>query len=131
MPVSTEVKLSTLSYIILYVKDTKKAVPFYRDTLGVKVKSDEEGWVELETGSVTVALHGHDQTPPAHSETQPIVVFNVENIHQAYEALKTKGVKFEHEPVVVCEAGPEQVGMSASFRDPDGNRLSIFGMSKK
>jgi lactoylglutathione lyase len=131
MPVSADVKLSTLAYIILYVKDTKKSVPFYRDTLGLKVKANEEGWVELESGAVTLALHGHDQHKPIQSETQPIVVFQVENVQQAYEGLKAKGVKFHSEPHIVCEAGPEQVGKSADFEDLDGNRLSIFGLCKK
>jgi catechol 2,3-dioxygenase-like lactoylglutathione lyase family enzyme len=128
MPVSTDVKLSTLSYVILYVKDTAKTVPFYRDTLGMKVKVDEQGWVELESGPVTLALHA-EANLPAKREGQPIVVFNVENIQQAYESLKAKGVKFEKEPHVVCEAEGKS-GKSADFVDPDGNRLSIFGYEK-
>lgn len=131
MPVSTDVKLSTLSYVILYVKDTKKSVPFYRDTLGVKVKVDDNGWVELDTGAVTLALHAAEDYKPSMSETQPVVVFPVENIQQAYEALKAKGVKFEKEPQIVCEHDGNQVGKSADFRDPDGNRLSIYGIEKK
>lgn len=131
MPTTTEVKLSTLSYVILYVKDTAKTVPFYRDTLGLKVRVDEHGWVELETGSVTLALHSDDKLPAKRQGGEPIVVFNVENIQQAYESLKAKGVKFEKEPQIVCEADGNKTGKSADFVDPDGNRLSIFGYEKK
>lgn len=129
MPVSTEVKLSTLSYVILYVKDAAKTVPFYRDTLGLAVKVNEGGWVELESGPVTLALHSDDKLPANRQGGEPIVVFNVENIQTAYEALKAKGVQFESEPNVVCEA-EGKTGKSADFKDPDGNRLSIFGYSK-
>jgi catechol 2,3-dioxygenase-like lactoylglutathione lyase family enzyme len=129
--VSTDVKISTLSYVILYVKDTTKSVPFYRDTLGLKVRVDEHGWVEFESGAVTLALHGHENMPAKRQDGEPIVVFNVENIQQAYEALKAKGVKFEKEPHQVCEGAEGKVGKSADFVDLDGNRLSIFGYEKK
>ena len=49
MPTSTKVKLSKLSYVIVYVKDTEKATQFYRDVLGMPVKVDAPGWVEFDT----------------------------------------------------------------------------------
>jgi extradiol dioxygenase family protein len=126
MPAKTDVKLTTISYIILYVKDTAKALPFYRETLGMKVKSEEDGWVELDTGSTTLALHSEEK-PTAQRSGSAVVVFNVDDLQGAYEALKAKGVKFTREPQVVCEAG-DKVGKSADFTDPEGNPLSIFGM---
>lgn len=130
MTVKTEVKLSTLSYVILYVPDTKEAVPFYRDTLGMKVKTSEEGWVELDAGGTTVALHGHENMPKKRDEAVPILVFGVEKIHEAYEYFQKKGIKFEKEPQEVCST-PDHVGMSADFCDPYGNKISIFGMEPK
>lgn len=129
MPVPTDVKLSTLSYVILYVRDTQKIVAFYRDTLGLKVRVNEQGWAEFETGSVTLALHHHEGDMPKRNGAEPIVVFNVDDIQGTFEALKAKGVKFEKEPHVVCEA-EGKTGKSADFNDPDGNRLSIFGYVK-
>ena len=130
MAVKTDVKLATLSYVILYVSNTKEATAFYRDTLGMKVKMDEEGWVELDAGAVTLALHHHEGQLPKEREGQPIVVFGVEKIHEAYEALKSKGIKFSDEPHEVCQT-PDHVGLSADFKDPWGNAISIFGMEKK
>jgi len=129
MAVKSNVKLSTLTHVILYVKDTKKAIEFYQDKLGTTVKFNEEGWVELETGSTTLALHvaGEKTGTPGGSST---VVFGVENVKQTYEDLKAAGVKFTGEPHQVCET-PDSLGMSADFQDPDGNSLSIFGMVKK
>jgi lactoylglutathione lyase len=129
MAVKSEVKLTTLSYVIIYVPNTKEATAFYRDKLGFKVKMEEEGWVELETGSTTVALHGADDLPAKRDE-KTILVFNVEKIKDAYEALQEKGIKFEAEPKEVC-ATPDHVGMSADFKDPWGNHLSIFAMEAK
>ena len=130
MPTKTDVKLSTLSYVILYVKDANKSLPFYRDTLGLKVRVDSPGWVEFETGATTVALHSDEKLPAVRPHGQAIAVFNVEDIDAAYESLKAKGIKFAKEPQVVCETDGK-AGRSADFQDPDGNPLSIFGYSAK
>jgi predicted enzyme related to lactoylglutathione lyase len=130
MSVKTDVKLATLSYVIVYVTDTAKAVAYYRDTLGMKVKIEEDGWIEIDAGATTLALHHADKMSERKVEGNPILVFSVEKIKVAYEALKEKGIKFHHEPQQVCET-PDHVGMSASFSDPWGNTLSIFAMEPR
>src|SRR5260370_41881999 len=121
MPVKTDVKLTTLSYVIVYVKDADKAKSFYRDTLGMKLKVDDEGWVEFESGATTLALHSDPKLSDQRAPGQPMPVFQVEDINRVYQSLKNAGVKFESSPRKVCEVGPKQVGMSADFFDPDGN----------
>ena len=129
MPVKTNIKVSTLSYAIVYVKDTAKALNFYRDILGATVKVDSPGWVEFETGATTLALHvDEDQSPRGRSSVVP--VFPVENIRDAFHALKEAGVKIRKEPHEVCQV-PGGVGMSLDFEDPDGNLLSFYGVEKK
>ena len=129
MPVKSTVKLSTLSHVILYVKDTKRSIDFYQAVLGTKVKLNEDGWVELDTGSTTLALHVEGEKTGTSGSTST-VVFAVDNVKQTYKDLKSAGVKFKSEPHQVCEA-PDALGFSADFQDPDGNSLSIFGMVKK
>jgi lactoylglutathione lyase len=130
MTVKANVSLSNLAYVIIYVKDTEKSVPFYRDLLGIKVKMQHPGWVELETGHTILALHGEEKPSVARGQGQPIMVFHVEKIHETFEALKANGVKFDAEPRQVCEEG-DSAGLSADFKDPDGNLLSIFGFVPK
>jgi hypothetical protein len=108
MAVKTEVKLSNLSYAILYVPDATKALPFYQD----KLHSSDE-------------LDSHKERA-----AMPTMVFQVENIQEAYEALKAKGIEFSKEPHEVCST-PDHTGLSADFKDPWGNSLSIFGMVPK
>jgi catechol 2,3-dioxygenase-like lactoylglutathione lyase family enzyme len=129
MAVSTNVKLSQLAYVIVYVKDTTKSVPFYRDTLGMKVITEHPGWVEFETGSTKFCLHGEENPNPSKPQQTTCVCFTVDDIYGTYEALKAKGVKFENEPHVVCEEGGKK-GYSADFYDADGNSLSVFGYAK-
>ena len=123
------VVLGSLSYVILYVKDVLKVVPFYRDTLGMKVKGEvNEWWTELDAGACTLALHKSEAAPPTSKEA-PTPVFNVADIRAAQAALKACGVKAS-EPHQVCDDG-DKVGLSSDFQDPEGNRLSIFGLVKK
>lgn len=130
MPTSTGLKISQLSYVILYVRNTDAAAKFYNEKLGLKIKVQSPGWVELETGSTTLALHETNEPPTKGTPGSPYMVFNVDNIHNAYEALKKDGIKFDGEPKQVCEEG-DTLGLSADFHDPDGNRLSIFSMVPK
>lgn len=124
MTTLTEVKLKNVQYVLFYVKDTEKSLPFYRDTLGLTVKEAHPGWVELDGGSVTVALHGHESLPADHQETTN-VCFTVDNIQGTYETLKARGVQFRSEPKEVC-GDEKHVGLCAEFFDQDGNSLSIF-----
>ena len=91
MPALTDVKLSTISYVIIYVRDANKTKAFYRDTLGLKIKVDESGWVEFDTGTCTIALHS-DEKRQANAPSHAIPVFGVKDIYATYEALKAKGV---------------------------------------
>ncbi|HEY9718916.1 MAG TPA: VOC family protein [Trichormus sp.] len=134
MPVKSSLKVSSLSYVIVYVNDTAKALPFYKEVLGFKVKSEVPGWVELDLGNnTTLALHGEDKTDPTKAVRRgnsTIAVFNVDDVNEAFETLKSNGVKVLNTPQVVCET-PDHLGMCVEFEDPDGNALSLFAMHKK
>lgn len=132
MPAGTDVKIKALSYVIIYVPDTKEATKFYKEKLGFAVKMEEDGWVELESGPTTIALHAAepDMQKATAKTLSPVLVFKVDNIQEAYTALKAKGVEFNNEPHEVCST-PDHVGFSADFSDLFGNKLSIYGETKK
>jgi len=46
-----------LRYAIKFVADMDKAVKFYRDVLGLRVKFESPGWSEFVTGETTLAKH--------------------------------------------------------------------------
>ena len=45
-------------YYMLMVEDMDRAVAFYRDVVGLEVRSTSSRWSELAYGDATVALHG-------------------------------------------------------------------------
>ena len=120
---ATHFKLSQIGVVMLGVQDLAKSVAFYHDTLGLTVTGEIPGeFAFLNCGSVTLGLSvpiaKHTGQGPGATE----IVFSVEDVTAAYQALKGRGVLFTHEPRVVT--GPM---WAANFNDPDGHRLSIFG----
>jgi catechol 2,3-dioxygenase-like lactoylglutathione lyase family enzyme len=115
--------------VILYARDPQRSLGFYRDVLGMAVKESSPEWVELEGGGVSIALHVSPK-PVERTDTSPWLVFAVDDVRAAYDALEAKGVKFLKPLTQVC--GDEKSrGLAGDFHDPDGNALSIFGTVSK
>ncbi len=119
-------KLSQIGVIMLGVHDLARAVAFYRDTLGLSLKFESPGFAFLDGGGVSLCL-----SQPLGQASQQIagateVVFSVDDVRGAYEALRGRGVRFTHEPRNVTGSS-----WAANFEDSDGHRLSIFGPERK
>jgi catechol 2,3-dioxygenase-like lactoylglutathione lyase family enzyme len=87
-----------LNKVILHVNDMQAMVEFYRDKLGLalgwpgdKADYSQDFWVELRTGSCTLALHGGGREPKVAGEIR--FGFAVENAEAAREELIARGVK--------------------------------------
>ncbi len=125
-----EFKLTQVGVVILGVHDVARALEFYRDTLGLTVKSQFRGFAFLDAGAVTLCL----SEPLARSHATPEgtlagateLVFEVPGVRETYQALVERGVRFTHEPRIV--AGTQ---WAANFEDPDGHKLSVFGPERK
>ena len=115
-------KLSQISIVMLGTKDMSRSVEFYRDKLGLELRNQIPGFAFLNAGPVTLCVSEElaKTADPVAGATE--VVFSVEHVRAAHEALKQKGLVFTHEPRNVT--GPF---WAANFNDPDGHKLSIFG----
>ncbi len=112
--------LSVVERVILYVRDTARSADWYSGILGVPVRHQEKGWVELESKGVALCLHSgrkSGRVPELNA-----ISFRVEDFDAAYRALLLQEVGELTEPF---SPGP---GLRcASFSDPDGNILGIEG----
>lgn len=117
-----EFRLSKIGVIILGVADMEKSVSFYRDSLGLGITAQHEGFAFFNAGGVTLALSKELMKAAGQAPGAVEVVFSVEHVRAAHEQLKQRGVAFRNQPRPV--AGPM---WAADFRDPDGHILSIFG----
>ena len=118
------IQLSKPEYLVVYVSDMQRSVAFYRDLVGLPLKFTTPGWSELETGSITLALHrGNGEPLPAQGRS-PIgagqLVFTVENIQATYEEMKASGVNFSMPPQRQASGI-----MLATFHDPDGFGIAL------
>lgn len=115
-------KLTQVSVVMLGVHDVTRSLEFYRDKLGLEVQREIPGFAFLNAGAVTLCL----SEPAAKVRGQVAgageVVFSVQDVTAAYQALRAKEVQFTHEPRNITPTTK-----AANFDDPDGNHLSIFG----
>jgi catechol 2,3-dioxygenase-like lactoylglutathione lyase family enzyme len=115
-------KLTQVSVVMLGVHDVARSLAFYRDKLGLEIQREIPGFAFLNAGAVTLCLSEaaakvRDQVAGAGE-----IVFSVEDVNAAYQALREQGVLFTHEPRNITPTM-----RVANFDDPDGNHLSIYG----
>jgi catechol 2,3-dioxygenase-like lactoylglutathione lyase family enzyme len=101
--------MATLRRAMLFVKDIERMKAFYRDALQLRELPEraQDGWVELDAGGVSLALHA---IPPQYAES--IVI---ETPPRAREAAATKLV-FEVDDLAAALQRLAQHG--ASMREP-------------
>ncbi len=117
------------------VDDLKKAKEFYGDTLGLKVSDTKEGLNIKFFGGGAVFIYPKPNHVPA---TFTVLNFAVEDIDNAVDHLKKKGVALEHYPSMHQDENGIARGKSAGmgpdiawFKDPAGNILSVLEGEKE
>jgi predicted enzyme related to lactoylglutathione lyase len=114
--------LPPVTMVMLGVRDVQKSIPFYRDLLGLNLTQQFRGFAFFDAGKITLVLSEDRARSSEHVAGATEIIFSVEDVRAAYEALKNQGVAFHREPVQVT--GPM---WAAHILDPDGHLLSIFG----
>src|SRR5262245_8140037 len=105
-----------LVYAIKYVADMNKAIAFYRDKLGLKLRFESPFWSEFETGATTLALHHSSGEHPAGSCT---LGFRTPGLHQAYAEREALGLSFTAPPT------PLHGSDVARLLDSEGAEISV------
>ncbi|MBB2147614.1 VOC family protein [Pedobacter gandavensis] len=117
------------SFSSFSVDDLEKAKAFYGGVMGLELKDDPMGILELQVaGSSPIVIYPKSNHQPA---TFTILNFPVQNVADVVDELEKKGVQFEHynepdfktdEKGIFRGGGP----VIAWFKDPAGNILSIL-----
>jgi predicted enzyme related to lactoylglutathione lyase len=102
--------------VIKFVANMDKAVKFYRDVLGLKVKFESPGWSEFVTGETTLALHPASEKNPAGKVE---LGFTVADVERFYRDMSAKGVLFSRPP-----KKQDFGGVLAQFVDSEGAHCS-------
>ncbi|MCI0623704.1 MAG: VOC family protein [Acidobacteria bacterium] len=112
-----------LGYAIVFVANMQRAVRFYRDTLGLKLRFDSPEWTEFVTGETTLALHLASPKNPAGKVE---IGFEVADLHAFHKEMTGKDVKFPMPPTK-----QDFGGELAQFLDSEGTAVSVGGPMPK
>lgn len=120
------VKLKRIDVVVLFVADLDRAKAFYRDTLGLRIKFEDEASAGFDfdpTMLLLLSIAGAQDLlsneavavqRPTGASSQ-LVAF-VEDVDAIYAELVGQGVEFVRKPI------DREWGMrTAHFKDPDGN----------
>ena len=114
-----------IHYAIVFVKDMKRSVSFYRDMLGLALRFESPGWTEFATDGATLALHASERDNPdaRNAADSPagrcrpgLSVPNLDEFH-------ARMVERE----VPCVQPPREAfgARTAQYADPDGLVISV------
>jgi catechol 2,3-dioxygenase-like lactoylglutathione lyase family enzyme len=116
--------LRTIGQIHVSVEDMDRAVEFYRDVLGVPMLFRVPGQPMAFFDCDGVRLYLGIPESEAY-RARGMLYFQVDDVDEAYTALKVRGVEFVDAPHVVHRTEDAELRM-AFFTDPDGNNLALM-----
>lgn len=114
--------MKTVSMVMLGVDSLERSVPFYRDVVGLELQHYAGGFAFFGAGGVSIGLSeplGRSVQPPSGAME---LVLPVESVTAQHENLKGREVRFVNEPREVTTGS-----WAATFADPDGHMLTLFG----
>ena len=95
---------------------------FYRDVVGLKPRSDRDGFINFEFGAMRLTVARHDGVNGSSKDPLRMMVnLDVGDIHGVHRRLVDAGVAFTRLP----EQEPWG-GWIATFNDPDGNTVQLM-----
>ncbi|MFZ1993261.1 MAG: VOC family protein [Solirubrobacteraceae bacterium] len=106
-----------ISAIWLPVSDMRRAVAFYRDSLGLEVLEHDDDWSEVTAGDQRIGLNASESPV---GDGGAVIAFAVDDIEATIQQLKDQGVEFSG------ELSEHPWGQIAPFKDPDGNDLQVY-----
>lgn len=114
------------TYTTIPVSDLDRARTFYGETLGMHAVMVTEGGIMYGSGGTQFFVYPSSHKAAGHTQMSWLVT----DIKAEVEALKAKGIEFEHFDIPGVETvdGISHSGPSvwtAWFKDPDGNLLGL------
>jgi lactoylglutathione lyase len=113
------VSFKKIGSVILIVSEMEKSLVFYKDILGLPIKSQSESWTEFFVNGTVLALHPAENKTKLKTGISILIGFMVSDLETNVKKLKENKVKF------FKEAKEEPFGKHAIIEDPDGHLISI------
>ncbi|MFS0690888.1 VOC family protein [Sporosarcina sp. 179-K 8C2 HS] len=116
-------EIKKIGQIGVPAKNIERATAFYKDQLGLQLLFTTETMAFFDCDGVRLFISLPENEEFAHSSS--VLYFHVENIHQAYEEYKEKGIVFIDEPHIVAKMGQTETWM-AFFKDTEDNTHAVM-----
>lgn len=123
MRTTDDVRLGPIGQIAVNARDLERAVPFYRDTLGMKLLFQVPQMAFFDCGGVRLMLGIASE--PAFNHPASVIYYRVPDIRAAHRTLAGRGVEFTSPPHFVAKLPDHELWL-AFFRDPEGNTLALM-----
>jgi methylmalonyl-CoA/ethylmalonyl-CoA epimerase len=119
--------LGVIGQIAVPVTNLERAVPFYRDTLGMKFLFQVPNLAFFDCAGVRLMLDVPEDGPTdrAGAARSSVIYFKVDDIHSAYSSLWSHGADLVEKPHLIAKMPDHDLWM-AFFRDPDNNLLALM-----
>jgi predicted enzyme related to lactoylglutathione lyase len=114
--------MTKITLIALGVSDIAKSVEFYSRKAGFELQNQFGSLAFFTAGPVTLMLNGGLRRPGAQLAGAMEIVVAAESVTAAHRELMERGCNFVNEPREVTPGS-----WAATFSDPDGHWLTLFG----
>ena len=123
-PIPINPLLPSIAQILVNVKDLDRAIAFYRDILGMPfLFQAPPNMAFFDCGGIRLMLGTADRPDLDHPAS--IIYYNVKDIEQTYETLKSRGVEFIVKPHLIAPMPTYDLWL-ADFKDSEGNYLALM-----
>lgn len=115
-------RIRNIGQISVTVHDLSRAIPFYRDVLGLQYIWETNGMAFFQCGEVRMMLSVPENSEFDHPSS--VVYYNVDDISETFNDLVARGVVFKGTPHEIGKLGDRTI-MMAFFSDSEGNLAAI------
>ena len=124
MTTTTEqVALDRIGQIAIRARDIGRAVPFYRDTLGMRFLFEVPNLAFFDCGGVRLMLSTAES--PDFDHPGSVIYYKVGDINASYESLQKRGVEFIDKPHLIAKLPDHDLWM-VFLKDTEGNTLALM-----
>jgi methylmalonyl-CoA/ethylmalonyl-CoA epimerase len=114
--------ISSIGQIAITVEQLPRAVEFYRDILGLNFLFEAENMAFFDCGGVRLMLTRAEKPDSTYGS---IIYYQTARIHEAFEMLQQRNVRFEASPRMIAKMPDHELWM-AFFHDSEGNLLALM-----
>ena len=117
-------ELTQIGQIAINVHDLRRAIAFYRDTLGIRFLFQAPGGLAFfDVGGVRLMLGVAEN--PDFNHPASTLYYKVEDIDGAFMTLTERGVKFIDQPHLIAKLPSHELWMTF-FHDSEDNVLALM-----